>query len=72
MKEIRVNPNPIIHRFPRQSQEAIAEAVGLSRHTVSAWLRGDVARADLHTLAIWCDACGVEPGDLLKVSHEMD
>ena len=67
MKTIRVNPYKIVHRFPRQSQEAIAEAVGLSRPTVSAWLRGDLAVVDLRVLAIWCDVCGAVPGDFLKV-----
>ena len=67
MENIWIDPSKIIQAFPRQSQEAIAEAVGLSRPTVSAWLRGDLAAVDLRVLAVWCDVCDCAPGDFIKL-----
>ena len=72
METIKIDPTKIIQAFPRQSQEAIAEAVNLSRPTVSAWLRGDLAAVDLRVLAVWCDVCDASPGDFIKFEEVED
>ena len=72
MKNIWIDPSKIIQTFPRQSQEAIAKAVNLSRPTVSAWLRGDLKAVDLRVLAVWCDVCDASPGDFIKLEDAHD
>ena len=66
MKNIRIDPSRIIQAFPREPQEAIAEATGLSRPTVSAWLKGTPKAIDRRVLAVWCDVCDASPGDFIK------
>ena len=72
MKTIKIDPTKLIQAFPRQSQEAIAEAVNLSRPTVSAWLKGDLAAVDLRVLAVWCDVCNASPADFIKLEEAQD
>ena len=72
MKNIWIDPSRIIQAFPREPQEAIAEAVKLSRPTVSAWLRGDLATVNLRVLAVWCDVCDCTPGDFIKLEEEVE
>ena len=72
MKSIRIDPSRIIQAFPREPQEAIAEATGLSRPTVSAWLRGDLKAVDLRVLAVWCDVCDASPADFIKFEDAHD
>ena len=72
MKTIKIDPTKIIHTFLRDPQEAIAEATGLSRPTVSAWLRGDLKAVDLRVLAVWCDACDASPADFIKLEEVQD
>ena len=72
MKNIWIDPSKIIQAFPRQSQEAIAEAVGLSRPTVSAWLKGTPKAIDRRVLAVWCDVCNASPGDFIKFEDAHD
>ena len=72
MENIWIDPSKIIQAFPRQSQEAIAEAVNLSRPTVSAWLRGDLKAVDLRVLAVWCVACDATPADFIKLEDAPD
>ncbi len=63
MCKIKVNPQPIVDAFGRMSQEDIAEAVGVSRLTVSAWLNGRPKTVELDILEKFCEACGANPGD---------
>ena len=72
MKTIRIDPSKLIQTFPRQSQEAIAEALNLSRPTVSAWLRGDLKAVDLRVLAVLCVACDATPADFIKLEEVQD
>lgn len=62
MNRLRIDPQPIINRFGRASQESIAEAVGVSRPTVSNWLTGRMLAIDLETLEKFVVACQVQPG----------
>lgn len=63
MATVRINPQPIIDRFGRASQDEIAQAVGVSRPTVSAWLNGKPKTIELDVLEKFVAACGALPGD---------
>ncbi len=67
MSKIKINPQPIINRFGRMSQEEIADAVGVSRLTVSAWLNGRPKTVELDILEKFCRACGANPGDFFSL-----
>lgn len=49
------------------SQRDIAEALGLSEHTVGKWMRGDVKQYDRELLAAFVDYFGCKIEDILKV-----
>lgn len=70
MNKIKVNPQPIIDSFGRMSQEAIANEIGVSRLTVSAWLNGRPKTIELDILEKFCKACGVNPGEFFFIPDD--
>lgn len=48
----------------RPTIEHMADATGLSKTTVTNWIKGRVDRTDLRTIKAWCDYLNVQPGDI--------
>lgn len=70
MNQIKINPQPIIKKFGRASQEEIGEAIGVSRPTVSAWLNSSLKAVDLEMLGKFCKACDAMPQDFFLVPSD--
>jgi transcriptional regulator with XRE-family HTH domain len=69
MSKVQINPQPIVNKFGRASQEEIGKAIGVSRPTVSAWLNGNLLTVELEVLRKFCEACEVEPGAFFVFSN---
>lgn len=48
----------------RPTIEQMAVATGLSKATVTNWIKGRVERTDLRTVKAWCDYLNVQPGEI--------
>ena len=64
---VKITPQPIIDKFGRATQQEIAKAIGVTRPTVAAWLRGEVRTVELAILTKFSRACEVEPGEFFIV-----
>lgn len=69
---IVINKQPIFDTFGFAPKTEIAEAIGVSRHTVTAWLDGQPDRIELGTLEKFARACNVEPGAFFLMADELE
>jgi transcriptional regulator with XRE-family HTH domain len=54
------------------TMQTIAEETGLNYATVSNWVKNRVDRAELTTIATFCDYFGCDTGDLLLRMEEVE
>lgn len=57
-------------RYEPVTQEEVADAIGVSRQTLSAWTRNTVDRLDKNMLAKLCQYFECEIGDLLRLEKD--
>lgn len=65
-KALREGRDPELHPI---TQEEIASATGLSRPTVSAWMRDHVERLERESLLKFCGYLDCQVGDLVVIEQ---